>query len=247
MSHPATAARPDPAPAPLPARTGRQHPGPATPTHTLMLNPDDQAPGYARAATRTSLTLWGLAHLASDAQAVTSELVANAAAASRRAAPPGKDPAPILLWLTTQDGHLIIRVWDPDPTAPPRDPPEPGPGQESGRGLMLVDALTAWRDCTPAPNGGKHVRAALPLRDQPPASYPLTRPEKGTPMHADVLPSFARTDLERLKLAADVILRLGGDDVIPAPLEAELGIFRDRLEHALLLPARGAAPAAPPA
>ncbi len=64
-------------------------------------------------------------------------------------------------------------------------------------------------------------------------------------MHADALPSFARTDLERLKLAADVILRLGGDSVIPPPLEAELVIFRDRIEHALLLPASGAAPAAP--
>jgi anti-sigma regulatory factor (Ser/Thr protein kinase) len=167
MSHPATAARPDPAPAPVPARTGRQHPGPATPTHALMLDPDDQASRHARAATRTSLTLWGHGHLADDAAAITSELVANAAAASRRAAPPGKGAAPILLWLTNQDGHLIIRVWDPDPTAPPRDPPEPSPGQESGRGLMLVDALAAWRDCTPAPNGGKHVRAALPLDPHP--------------------------------------------------------------------------------
>jgi hypothetical protein len=55
-------------------------------------------------------------------------------------------------------------------------------------------------------------------------------------MHSDSLQSFERTDLERLKLAADVILRLADDDAIPAPLEAELVIFRDRLEHALLLP-----------
>jgi hypothetical protein len=165
----ATAARPDPAPAPLPVRTGRQHPGPATPTHALMLDPDDHAPRHARAATRTSLTLWGLAHLTDDAQAITSELVANAAAASRRTARPGKEPAPILVWLTTSDGHLIIRVWDPDPTAPPRDPPEPDPGKESGRGLIIVAVLAAWWDCTPAPNGGKHVRAALPIHAQPPA------------------------------------------------------------------------------
>jgi hypothetical protein len=63
-------------------------------------------------------------------------------------------------------------------------------------------------------------------------------------MQPDAQPSFARTDLERLKLAADVILRLGADGVIPAPLEAELVIFRDRIEHALLLPASGTAPAA---
>jgi hypothetical protein len=62
-------------------------------------------------------------------------------------------------------------------------------------------------------------------------------------MDLDVLPSFARADLERLKLAAEVILRFGADDVIPAPLEAELAIFRDRVEHALLLPPNGTAAA----
>lgn len=60
-------------------------------------------------------------------------------------------------------------------------------------------------------------------------------------MEPDALPSFARADLERLKLAAEVILRLADDDVLPAPLEAELVILRDRLEHALLLPADGSA------
>jgi hypothetical protein len=59
-------------------------------------------------------------------------------------------------------------------------------------------------------------------------------------MQPDVLSSFARADLERLKLAAEVILRFAADDVIPAPLEAEVVLFRDRLEHALLLPASGA-------
>jgi hypothetical protein len=71
---------------------------------------------------------------------------------------------------------------------------------------------------------------------------PTTR-KKAILMQPDVLPSFARTDLERLKLAAEVILGLAADDVIPGPLEAELVILRDRLEHALLLPAGGAAAA----
>jgi hypothetical protein len=56
-------------------------------------------------------------------------------------------------------------------------------------------------------------------------------------MESDVLPSFARADLERLKLAAEVILGFADDDVIPAPLEAELIILRDRTQYALLLPA----------
>jgi hypothetical protein len=43
---------------------------------------------------------------------------------------------------------------------------------------------------------------------------------------------FSRPHLERLKLAADVILS-ERDDISDA-LEAELVIFRDRVEHALL-------------
>jgi hypothetical protein len=49
-------------------------------------------------------------------------------------------------------------------------------------------------------------------------------------MESDVLPSFARADLERLKLAAEVILRFADDDLITDPLEAELIILRDRLD-----------------
>jgi hypothetical protein len=49
---------------------------------------------------------------------------------------------------------------------------------------------------------------------------------------------FCRSDLERLKLAAEVILAEAEEfgEVIPDPLEAELVIFKGRLEKALLLP-----------
>jgi hypothetical protein len=49
----------------------------------------------------------------------------------------------------------------------------------------------------------------------------------GNPATANV-----RLHLERLKLAADVLLTESDD--IPDPLEAELVLFRDRIEHALL-------------
>jgi hypothetical protein len=52
----------------------------------------------------------------------------------------------------------------------------------------------------------------------------------------DTLADFERTHLERLKLAAEVIL--SEHDAIPDPLETELIIFRERVEHALLLPGR---------
>jgi hypothetical protein len=52
----------------------------------------------------------------------------------------------------------------------------------------------------------------------------------------DSLTDLDRTSLDRLKLAADVILGEGPN--IPDPLTAELTIFRDQVERALLLPTR---------
>jgi hypothetical protein len=51
---------------------------------------------------------------------------------------------------------------------------------------------------------------------------------------SDTLAAFERTHLERLKLAADVLL--SEHDAITDSLEVELTTFRDRVEHALLLP-----------
>jgi hypothetical protein len=53
-------------------------------------------------------------------------------------------------------------------------------------------------------------------------------------MSHDTASGFERVHLERLKLAADVILAEA--DAIGDTLETELTIYRDRLEHALLLP-----------
>ncbi|HUN33229.1 MAG TPA: hypothetical protein VMU95_14550 [Trebonia sp.] len=55
-------------------------------------------------------------------------------------------------------------------------------------------------------------------------------------MNHDSLTDLDRTSLDRLKLAADVILGEGPN--IPDPLTAELTIFRDRVERVLLLPTR---------
>ena len=56
-------------------------------------------------------------------------------------------------------------------------------------------------------------------------------------MKHDPLFEFCRSDLERLKLAAEVILAEAEEfgEVIPGPLEAELVIFKGRVEKALLL------------
>ena len=60
-------------------------------------------------------------------------------------------------------------------------------------------------------------------------------------MDTDTLYDFERTSLERLKLAADAIL--SEPAVIPDPLEVELTIFKERVERALLLPAKATNPA----
>jgi hypothetical protein len=52
----------------------------------------------------------------------------------------------------------------------------------------------------------------------------------------DPLTDYRRSGLDHLKLAAEVILRLGREEAIPAPLEAELTLFRERVETALLRP-----------
>jgi hypothetical protein len=52
-------------------------------------------------------------------------------------------------------------------------------------------------------------------------------------MPHDASPGFQRLHLERLKLAADVILSEG--EAVEDALEQELTIYRERIEHALLL------------
>jgi hypothetical protein len=51
-------------------------------------------------------------------------------------------------------------------------------------------------------------------------------------MQHDTPTECERTHLDRLKLAADVLL--SEPDTISDALEAELCVFRDRVEHALL-------------
>lgn len=51
-----------------------------------------------------------------------------------------------------------------------------------------------------------------------------------------------RVYLEKLRLAVEVILRVGEDpDMLPATLESELFLFRDRVDRALLLEPGGTA------
>jgi hypothetical protein len=70
-----------------------------------------------------------------------------------------------------------------------------------------------------------------------PATTTTTRNEE-PPMDHDALTDFGKVSLDRLKLAADVILSEA--DAIPDSLEVEVVLFRERVERALLLPGKPA-------
>jgi anti-sigma regulatory factor (Ser/Thr protein kinase) len=149
----------------LPA-SGR--PGLRSRQRALVLGPGITGPRYARAVVTEALTAWGLPHAAADAIQVTSELVANAVAASTQGAPEGTEPAPVTLAITITRGELCIRVWDPDPTPPPRAREDPGTWAERGRGLLIVEALSTRWGWYPG-HTGKYVWSVLPL-SQPPTT-----------------------------------------------------------------------------
>jgi hypothetical protein len=54
------------------------------------------------------------------------------------------------------------------------------------------------------------------------------------PVNRDALAEFERTSLDRLRLAAEVIL--AEPEVLPDPLIVELTLFKERVERTLLLP-----------
>jgi anti-sigma regulatory factor (Ser/Thr protein kinase) len=97
------------------------------------------AAACARGHVRSVALEWGLADLADTAEILASELVTNALQASRRLRTP---QVPVVrLWVAGDGVSLVIYVGDGSHERPARQEAEPG--DESGRGLMIVDALGA--------------------------------------------------------------------------------------------------------
>ncbi|HVB43893.1 MAG TPA: ATP-binding protein [Streptosporangiaceae bacterium] len=111
----------------------------------------------ARLHARLMLWEWRLSDLADAAEVVTSELITNAARISRADAP----GAPVRLWLLADAVCVLILVWDASPRRPVRI--SAGEDDESGRGLLLVETLSArWNWYVPSqPAGGKVVWAFI--------------------------------------------------------------------------------------
>ena len=118
---------------------------------SLSLGALPTATPCARLHTKAMLAEWDLGPVADNAELVVSELVTNATNASFRQINELALPV-VHLRLFTDLSRLRIEVWDCDPAAPALT--RAGPEDESGRGLMLVqamcdrwgsDAVPGWR------------------------------------------------------------------------------------------------------
>jgi anti-sigma regulatory factor (Ser/Thr protein kinase) len=90
--------------------------------------------------------LWdaGLKELIESAELVVSEIVTNAVRAASGLDPerPAAAPRPVIrLWLAPGQDNVLVMVWDHSPLLPERQ--MPGPDADRGRGLFLVEMLSA--------------------------------------------------------------------------------------------------------
>lgn len=108
----------------------------------------------ARLHARNVLAEWGLTVFSESAGLLVSELVTNAIQISRVA----EQDAPVRLWLVSDRAQVVIFVWDASPLPPL--PGDVGEDVESGRGLLIVQALSErWGWDFPLGMGGKVVWA----------------------------------------------------------------------------------------
>lgn len=106
----------------------------------------------ARLHVRNVLWEWHLTALSDTTELLVSELVTNAVQGSRTAVP----DVPIQLWAVSDAGQVLILVWDGCPGLPA--PAAASTEAESGRGLLLVEALSVrWGWHFPPAGGGKVV------------------------------------------------------------------------------------------
>jgi anti-sigma regulatory factor (Ser/Thr protein kinase) len=97
----------------------------------------------ARLHARQVLWEWRMERAVATTELLVSELVTNSVQASVRLGTPG---LPVVrLRLGCDQSCVLIRVWDGSDEMPVRRPADPG--DDSGRGLLLVEALAAGWGC----------------------------------------------------------------------------------------------------
>jgi len=123
----------------------------------LELWPFPSAVPCARPHAAAVLAEWGLTRWIDDAALVVSELVTNAVAAAEAMV----DTEPILLRLFVIRGRLVVEAWDANPAFP--EPRTPDEDEDSGRGLIIVQALSEACGVDVSADGRKVVWARLRL------------------------------------------------------------------------------------
>ncbi|WP_239374664.1 ATP-binding protein [Frankia sp. Cj5] len=128
----------------------------------------------ARASTVRTLTAWSVdADTVDLAELVACELASNAVKTSR------PDDG-VALRLTVCDAVLTVEMWDASTVPPVLTVAHPD--QESGRGLMLVDAVSLRWAWYPGRTAGKVVWAQLPA-----ATTPAVRACRRGPPHGQAI------------------------------------------------------------
>jgi anti-sigma regulatory factor (Ser/Thr protein kinase) len=152
------AAAPDPGPPPGPGPLPTAPPiADVWPRRTyLELEALVSSAPRARRQIRETLARWGLTGAADDAELIACELVTNAISASAKL--PFR--ADVGLLVAACPGRLIMLVWDASTDRPIR--PEPDDDAVTGRGLGIVEALSARWGWVPDARG-KVVWAMLDL------------------------------------------------------------------------------------
>jgi anti-sigma regulatory factor (Ser/Thr protein kinase) len=102
---------------------------------------------------RQLLGEWGLSDLSDDVELLVSELVTNATQASRLI----EKTIPVRMWLLADEAHVLILVWDASTHTPVRA--SVSEEDESGRGLLLVEAISDSWGYFPHETRGKVVWA----------------------------------------------------------------------------------------
>ena len=109
----------------------------------------------ARLHARQVIWEWGLTAMADSVEILVSELVTNAVYASRGLGL----VTSVRLWLLSDAEQVLITVWDASPYAPIHA--DVSVEAESGRGLLLVGAISFQWGTNDSPAGGKTVWALL--------------------------------------------------------------------------------------
>lgn len=154
---------------------------------TLVLGALPSAPGCARLHARNVMCEWGLTTLADNVELVVSELATNAVLASTHpdGQPRYEDGAGlprVHLRLSSDRTRVLIEVWDQNLGLP--TPKTAGPDDESGRGLLLIEALCdRWDWDVPPGWNGKLVWAEMRAEPAPSHETPVTGERRCTEAH----------------------------------------------------------------